>query len=247
MDKTNLQMVKQLAKGMLNIPILKTEYSPMIVSLPFTNCGIVNLIEGEDFIQLDITKSKKSLSKWQAMVEKLIDEARSVYDIYYLVNEAYRILFFHNISKFLSKEDFSSMLGSVWVSSEYANNDTNVSKKDMLAHFKNADKLALMSESEMETFDELDDCVVIYRGLATGNKNNIKALSWTTSFGRAKWFAERWGDGGVVYSAEIDKKDIYAYFDRKNEDEVVIDYTKLKNIKVATKPLLKIENQSLSL
>ena len=93
-----------------------------------------------------------------------------------------------------------------------------------------------MSESELKTYNDLDDEIVIYRGLTSRNKKNIKALSWTTSFGKAKWFSERWGNGGVVYSATIDKQNILAYFDRKSEDEVVVDYNCLRNLKVVNKP-----------
>ena len=93
-----------------------------------------------------------------------------------------------------------------------------------------------MSEDELETFENFEDEVVIYRGVGSGNKNNIKALSWTTSFGKAKWFAERWGKGGKIYSATISKENILAYFDRKNEDEVIVDFDKLQNIKPVTHP-----------
>ena len=243
-NETDLHTIKQIAKGLLKISILETEYSPMIVSHPFTKCGLVTILDGNEFVQLDIIKSSEALKKWQSQVARQIDEARSVEDIYFMVNDAYHILFFSDISKHLSKEDFSSLLGSVWVSSDYANIDVNISKKTLLGYFKAADKTMLMSESELETFNDLEDSVVVYRGLASNNRNNIKALSWTTSFGKAKWFSERWGRGGTIYSATIDKKDIYAYFDRKNEDEVVVDYNQLKNIKKTTKPLPKPEENT---
>ena len=236
MKETDLDSVKRIAKGLLNIDVLETEYSPMIVSHPFTKCGIITLLDGEEFVQLDITRNKESLNKWKTQIEKQIDEAQNVYHVYYLLNDSYRLMFFNDVSKFLSKQEFSDILGDIWVISEYANQDANVTKKQMLKHFKNADKSILMTESEQETFAELDDIVVVYRGVSTKNKNNIKALSWTTSFGKAKWFAERWGDKGTVYSATIGKENIFAYFDRKNEDEVVLDYNALQNIKVARRP-----------
>ena len=183
------------------------------------------------------TKHVISSWEWQKQMEKQINQAGSIYEIYYLVNDAYKILFFDSVSKLLSKEDFSSLLADAWVSSDYANSDLNVSKKQMLLHFKNAEKSTLMTESEKQTFNELADIIVVYRGLSSNNKSNIKALSWTTSFGRAKWFANRWEDRGVIYAAEIDKKDVYAFFDRKNEDEVIVDYNKLQNIRIIEKPI----------
>lgn len=235
--QTDLHAIKQIAKELLNIDILETEYSPIIVSHPFTKCGIVNLLDGDDFIQLDITKSKDALNRWKAQISHEIDESRDVYQVYYLLNDSYQLMFFNEISKLLSKDDFSNLLGEAWVNSEYANSDANVSKKEMLAHFKNADKSILMSEDEIETYNELDDSVVIYRGCSQKDRKNAKVLSWTTSFGRAKWFSERWDEKGVIYCTIVDKKDILAYFNRRNEDEVIVDYNKLQEIKIVNKPL----------
>ena len=204
------------------------------------NC---DFLEGDGYVQVDITKDRGSLIKWQKIMEKQINECRFAYEVFYLVNDAYRMLFFHDVARFLSKEDFASLLGSVWVGSDYANCDMNVSKKSMLNFFKQADKALLMTESELEYFNALEESFIIYRGVSRENRN-VKALSWTTSFGKAKWFADRWGKGGVVYSASIDKEDVCAYFDRKNEDEVVVDFNKLKNIKSVTKPISKCEKPS---
>lgn len=238
--QTDLQNIKRIAKGLLNISVLETEYSPMIVSHPFTKCGIVTLLENDDFFQLDITKSQTAFDKWKAQISQQIDESQNVYHVYYLLNDSYRLMFFDSVANFLSKEDYATLLGESWVSSEYANLDSNVTKKQMLEHFKKADKQALMSESELETYEDLNDTITIYRGVSSKQKKHVDALSWTTSFGKAKWFAERW-DKGVVYAATINKEDVFAYFDRKNEDEVVVDYGKLQNIKITNKPLPPIQ------
>ena len=237
---TDLNSIKRIAKGLLNVSVLETDYSPMIVSHPFTNCGIVTLLENDNFFQLDITKSQVALNKWKAQTQQQIDESQNVYHVYYLLNDSYRLMFFDQISQHLSQEDYAALLGESWVSSEYANLDNNVSKKQMLEHFKKANKEMLMSESELETYEDLDDTLIVYRGVSSKQKNNTNALSWTTSFGKAKWFAERW-DKGVVYAATINKEDVFAYFDRKNEDEVIVDYGKLQNIKVVNKPLPPIQ------
>ena len=235
-NKTDLESVKNVAKSLLRVPILETEYSPMIVSHPFTKCGIVTLLNGEEFCQLDITKSSDALKKWQAQIEKQIDESHKAHFVYYLLNDSYRLMFLNDVAKFLSTEEFSDLLGDAWVTSEYANLDANVSKQQLLKLFKSADKSKLMSEDELETFEDLDDEIVVYRGVGSLNKNNIKALSWTTSFGKAKWFSERYGKGGKIYTATINKENVLAYFDRKNEDEVIVDFTALQNIKTTTKP-----------
>ena len=233
--ETDLESVKKIAINFLNIPILETEYSPIIVSHPFTKCGIATILEGNEFFQLDITKSKENLKRWQSQIEKQIKESHNAQFVYYILNDSYRLAFLNEVAKFLSQEDFSELLGDAWVSSEYANLDMNVSKSQLIKLFKSADKNILMSESELETYNDFEDSIVVYRGVGSRNQNNIKALSWTTSFEKAKWFASRWGKG-TVYSAIIDKKNILAYFDRKNESEVIVDFNQLQNIKPTTKP-----------
>ena len=56
-------------------------------------------------------------------------------------------------------------------------------------------------------------------------------MSWTTDKKKAEWFAGRFGDGGKVYEAIIDKKDIFAYFPSAGEGEVVLNNNKLENLK----------------
>lgn len=54
-------------------------------------------------------------------------------------------------------------------------------------------------------------------------------MSWTLSFERAKWFAERFGSNTqIVYKAFVQKQDILAYFADRGEDEVVVDPDALK-------------------
>ncbi len=244
MEKTtDFESVKNIAKGLLGVPVLKTEYSPMIVSHPFTKSGLIVVPYDDDYYQLNIT-NQIDFKKWKLVMEGQIDDSVNAHHIFYLVNDAYALMFVRDVAAFLSNEDFGTLLGEAWVKSEYANEDANVSKKEVLELFKRVDKKALMSESEMETYRDLDDTLVIYRGVAEGNKQSTKALSWTTSFGKAKWFAERWGKG-KVYAANINKQDVFAYFDRKGEDEVVVDFNKLQNVRVVTKPQPKPEPQTM--
>ena len=228
--KTDMQKIKEISKGLLRINILETDFSPMIVSHPFTKSGIVMLKDGDDFVHADITKDDLALAKWQSEMAWHIDRSPDVYQIYSMVNDAYALAFFQDIANHLSQEDFSRLLADVWVNSEYANSDANVNKNTILNFFKKADKKYLMTESEYDTLSNLGDVVTIYRGVTPRNKRNIKALSWTLSRSKARWFANRFGQGGEVYSATIDKSNIYAYFDSRNEAEVIVDPKHLKNI-----------------
>ena len=237
--KTDLESVKRIAKGLLNVSVLETEYSPMIVSHPFAKCGIVVIPYDDDYYQLDITKPD-GFNRWKNVMAEQIDDSTNARHIYYLLNDSYALMFVNHAADVLSNEDFNDLLGEAWVKSECANEDANVSKKEVLKLFRKADKKLLMSASERETYKKLDDTLVVYRGVAEGGMQSTEALSWTTSFGQAKWFAERWGKGSV-YAATIDKQDVLAYFDRKGEDEVVVDFNKLQNVRVVNKPQPKPE------
>ena len=84
---------------------------------------------------------------------------------------------------------------------------------------------------------EMDDTVTIYRGVTSHNQTNIKALSWTLDRDKAEWFAHRFGENGTVYEAQIDKENILALFNGRNEAEVIVDPRHLKNIIESPEPV----------
>ena len=89
-----------------------------------------------------------------------------------------------------------------------------------------------MDEDELEFFDSLPDTVTIYRGVTSYNNKKLKVLSWTVDPEVAKWFADRYQQHGQVYAATISKKHILAYFGGRHEAEVIVDPSKLKDIKL---------------
>ena len=232
---TDLERIKQRAKMLLNTNIIETQMSPMFVSHPFTKSGIVFVPEGNDMVELNIAESPVAFVKWKDIMSKQIDNSTSVYNILYILNDAYLLLFFDTIEDLLSPEDYSKLLVHCWKNSEYSNCDANVRKNKLLNYFKKADKKYLLSEEEQTTINSLSDKVIIYRGVTPYNKKNIRALSWTLDYNTAEWFANRFGQNGTVYSATIDKNKIYAYFNDK-EQEVIVDPAFLENIKTERQP-----------
>lgn len=57
-------------------------------------------------------------------------------------------------------------------------------------------------------------------------------MSWTTDIEKAEWFAKRWDKNSKVYSAKVSKDDVLALFSSRGESELVVDYMKLRNIKL---------------
>ncbi len=236
-EQTNMEGVKEIARALLYIPIGKTALSPVIVQHPFTSTGFA-MVEG--YTQpINILESNENLRLWQEQLQREINKAKDVFRIDALLNNPYRLTFLKFAKQEISREDFSSLLSSAWIRSENPNQDTNVSKGELVEMFKEADKTVLMDEEDRAVLDRLGDRVTIYRGVTPYNEKNVKALSWTLSEGKAEWFATRFGEEGTVYKAEIDKTHILAYFSGRGEAEIVVEPRYLENIQIRESPTIQ--------
>ena len=93
-----------------------------------------------------------------------------------------------------------------------------------------------MDEEERTAHQALEDTVTVYRGVTPYNAKNIRALSWTLDRKTADRFAHRFGEEGTVYEAQIPKKYILAFFNGRNESEVVVDPKHLEQIMESPEP-----------
>ena len=228
--ETNMAGVRSVAKALLMLDINLTDYSPMIVQHPFTSSGMVAAPTENGLAMLDITQGDENLSAWRGLMVKQIDQAKHAYHIYMMLNKPYALSFLSLAEPHLSKKDFSEILADAWIRSENPNMDKNFVKKSLVDMFKKADQSILMDGEEKEVFDSFDDTVTIYRGVTSYNAKNIKALSWTTDYQTAEWFAHRFGEEGTVYEAQISKEHILAFFNGRNESEVIVDPKYLTDI-----------------
>jgi len=94
----------------------------------------------------------------------------------------------------------------------------------------------MMDQSERETLEQMPDEFIVYRGHQEYNKIGY---SWTLSFWRAKWFAQRFSqkESESVVSAWVKKEHIHALLLGRNEFEIVIGPDKLENVKTVRKPV----------
>ena len=228
---TDLSEIKSLASTLLLFDIRSTEFSPLIVKHPFTDSGMVAYrTEDGEIAQADITSDSAALELWRQEKIRQIKEARTPHEISFMVTKSYSLAFLKYVAPHLSIKDLSEMLSDVWVRTESPNNDPNMSKNRLLSLFKKAEPKFLMNEDEYDEFQALDNTVTVYRGVTSHNAKNVKALSWTLSYDTADWFAHRFGEDGTVYEAQIDRRHIYAYFNRRNEHEVIVDPKYLMDI-----------------
>ena len=219
---TNLTQVKDWAKTFLLLDIEETKMSPFIVKHPFTDTGVIALRNPDGSIgQANLLEDKAELQKWRRHMAEQIDRSKSAFHIHLMVTKPYRLTFLKYIQPYLSQKDFSEILNDAWTRSENPNSDPNVSQEELLAMFQTADPTALMEEDEYLQFKQFDDTDTVYRGVTSYNAENIKALSWSLDCDKAAWFAHRFGEDGTVYEAQIAKEHILAYFNSRNEKEVI--------------------------
>ena len=229
-NETDLNRVKWVAKQLVMIEPDLTEFSPVVVQHPFTSSGMIAIPSDEGIKHVDITKSPEELVSWQNFMKAQIDEAKSAYHIYMMTNKPYSMTFLKFAKPHLSQKDFSEILADAWIRSENPNLDKNFKQKELLQMFKDAAPHILMDKDEQKQLVELDDTVTVYRGVTTYNAKNIKALSWTLEQKIAEWFANRFGEDGTVYEAQIPKQHIYALLNGRGESEVIVDPKYLTDI-----------------
>lgn len=225
---TDLREVQTVAKWLLSQDIGKTPYSPMVVQHPFTSSGIT-MLPGDEF-PMDITKSPENLNRWREYMSKKIDSAATASCIGLMLNKSYGLTFLKFAKPYLSRADLSELLADAWTSAENPNMDVNVTKAELVKMFEESDREVLMTFEERIRLSELPDKITIYRGLTTFNARNVKALSWTVDKRKAEWFAHRFGENGTVYTAQIKKADVLAFFMGRNESEIVLNPKKLEQI-----------------
>lgn len=136
----------------------------------------------------------------------------------YLHERPYRINAFQDIKKDLDNKTYWKLLSSIWIDTENSWQDIKTWKK--LFKSKRSDKENLMDGQELETFESLDNELIVYRGCVKGLNEN--GLSWTLSKEQAKWFAQRFSKDGIVKQKRIFKKDIVAYFNGRGEEEIIL-------------------------
>lgn len=226
--KTNILGVKEIAKAFLYLEPEVNPDIPLFVEHPyFTN----RVIMTKEHNLIDFIEHPEALDKAREEITKQIDDGNLI-TMFCLIQNKYHLAFLKHIKQYMSKKDFTKRLAEAWITSENPNQDINVSVNELIQWFKQADRDYLMSKEEREYFDALPEIVEIYRGVAVGRAEQ-KGLSWTCNHDTAKWFSERFNRGderGYILKGKIHKKDIFAYFNGRNEDEICCNSSKVFDV-----------------
>lgn len=207
--------VEQLKYGIVSHPLTSNLY----VVKPDKTFMMLNSENLEDYVN------------WRCSL--IQEKAKDVTSIFIHVNKPYRIILLHMTKEYMDDTEFSDLLSWIWTSTEFPHQESIFNLTEL---FKRAKKEYLMKPEEIDKIESLPSIVTIYRGLQD-NKAKKRALSWTLSLDKAKWFANRWDKHGEVLSAEIPRDGIFMYTNSRGEEEVVVNPFRLQNIKS-----LEVEN-----
>lgn len=221
---TDMSKVKAVAKLLFEVMPIKMDEMGLC-SHPYTTTVLTGGMKDGKPAFLILT-DKDDYNLWKELVFKHIEEAKELSDFYVILNKAYYLTFLKlcKEANCLSIKDFSSFLADAFTTCECPCGDANVSIRELLNYFSIADKNHLMDDDENQVYDSLPEVVTVYRGVSP--QNNPKGVSYTISKEKAEWFRDRWKnlDGErFIISANIPKKYVLAFFNRREEDEVIVN------------------------
>lgn len=222
--ETDMEKVRALARAFLYTDIRKTELSPVYVRHPFFESAIAVQKKGDELSTCNLLEDSTALSKEREKIKEFFRRANEAMDIMVWIQPGFRFAFIKYSLPFLSREDLGSLLAYAWTTEENPNKDPNVQLRSVISWFKKADQHAMMSDQEYGKYSSFPKTMTVYRGVAVGR--NPRGLSWTSNMDVAKWFANRFNHGtrqGYVQAAEVKKEHILAYFNSRDEDEIVIN------------------------
>jgi hypothetical protein len=192
--------------------------------------GNVICLDGKNFMTITTENWKEVNTKMLATIAEEIkgkEKEKALFTIFLIISSAYRIQFLDLIKDELTAKEIGTMMSWIWTDTEFPN---QYETKMLINLFEKSDKETLMDEDDKKFYDNLPEVITIYRGKQTTKAKRL-GMSWTLNKEKANWFAHRWQtQQGKLYQATIEKKYVYAYLNNREEQEVVVDPSKLKGV-----------------
>ena len=233
MKRANTQDIQQTIAAESNLQDVATLVATMHQNHepPFTDSGIVGILKENGELGIgNIMEHPEDLKTWRGVCRQMIDQSETAMEVAGMITKSYAFGFLKYAEDHLSKRDLSQMLSAFWTMTEAPNQDPNLNKRELVRLFRKSDPAVLMDTEELEQLHGLADTVTIYRGVRSSRPGNVEALSWTLNKKTAEWFAHRFGRDGTVYEAQIDRDQILAVFNSRNEAEVIVDPKCLRGV-----------------
>lgn len=182
--------------------------------------SIMHSEEFNHYVNQSLVAKKEVLKR--ALEEKDWDQAIFIFE------KPYRLQKTVEYGHLMDEKSYWNCVRHSWLASE------NVFENKDILHklFRLPTKTPLydlMEQEDRETFEKFPETMYIYRGCQSINKHG---WSWTTNFGKAKWFAKRWNLASqVLLKAKVNKEKVLAYLNGRSEDEIIVEP---KNVKVVS-------------
>jgi hypothetical protein len=137
----------------------------------------------------------------------------------FLIEKPFRVLFFselvrQNKIKKLSKT-YWRILSSLWTGSENIFQHKEL-WKELLKEKTNSHYF--MSKKDLEFYNSLENEFIVYRGYNQWEDG----YSYTIDKDVAIWFAERFGQNGIIKERLVKKEDVFAFTNSREEKEIII-------------------------
>lgn len=224
--ETNLNKIKEMAKLFLRLPIQTDERIPPMICVyhPFLQSSITYV----DNQLVNLLEDAQTMNAYIEYMDEQIDGG-DLTKIYMLIRTPYKLTFLKHCYEYLSEKDLAEYFADAWVLTENPNQDVNCPIPYLVKMFKKCNKQYLMVKEDYEIYQALPETFTIYRGVAVGR--NPKGLSWTRNLETAKWFAHRFDnkdEQGYIQVGTAKKENVLAYFNTRNEDEIVYDSKNLQ-------------------
>ena len=147
-------------------------------------------------------------------------EKKDYFSFVFIHEKPHRMNAFIEVKNNLSDKEYWEMALAVWTNSDniWQNRDT---WKKLLKDKKRIDtKHLFMSEDDRKVFDKLPETITVYRGYHE-NRNEF-GYSYTLNESIAKRFSKGHKLVGKVYIRTVNKSEVFAYTNERNEQEVII-------------------------
>ena len=164
------------------------------------------------------------------------------------------IVDYYNLKRFeieeITNAHWYSMIANIWLMAEspskhfldsvypFMRPSPYYAEEDPVVICRNSDMNFMMSNDELEVFNNLPDKFKVYRGITESDTENIaydEGISWTLSKEKAKWFSTRFAKNkkSKVLELEVHKNTPYpakkgdkpkavAYLNGREEKEIIV-------------------------
>ena len=126
----------------------------------------------------------------------------------------------------LPQEEIAKGLADAWTMCEWPGGAGTTDIWELMFMLGGAgDNGYLDDDGNKQSYETLPKTMILYRG---AHEDYVDGMSWTSDIKRAEWFAQRLGTKGMsVYTITVPRELVLAKFDRRNENEYVIEVSRL--------------------